>query len=110
MTPDPQTPPTTSLSTVLTRVFWTMVGPMALFLLLTGIVTNNNGWFTPADVGFLAVLIGLILARVVEFQGGNPRTASGDPATPAHLRKYIIATLIFGLCVWVVANMIANSK
>lgn len=108
MTPDPLTPPTTCFSLALVRVFWMMVGPMALFLLLSGIVTNSNGWFTPADFGFLAVLGGIILARVMEFRGGNPQTASGEPATPAHLRRFIIVTLIVGLGVWVLANMIGN--
>lgn len=108
MTPDPMTPRTTSFPVALARVFWMMVGPMALVVLLIGILTKGSGWFTLTDFAFFTVLGGMLLARVIEFRGGNPLTDLGEPATPAHLRRYVIATLVVGLGVWVLANLIGN--
>lgn len=85
-----------------------MVGPAIQFLLAIIIARNGGGWFTPVDILFLAVLGGIILGRVVEFRGGDPRTATGEPATRAHLRRYGILVLTVGLGIWIVANVIGN--
>lgn len=85
-----------------------MIGPMVLFVIAYIIGTRGGGWFTAADIVFLTVLGGLILARWVEFRGGNAETSTGEPATSGHLRRYAAGTVVLGLGVWVVANMIGN--
>lgn len=85
-----------------------MIGPAILFLLTIGIARDGGGWFTLKDIAFLAVLAGVILGRFVEFRGGDPRTATGDPATHEHLRRYVVLTLAIGFAVWTVANLIGN--
>ena len=74
--------PTTSLLVLVCRIFWMMLGPLLLALLAFTIIMKGNGWFTPADFAFLAVLGVLFLARWLEFREGNPLTSSGEPATP----------------------------
>lgn len=83
-----------------------MLGPMILSLLAIGIADVGTSWFTPADFAFLIVLGLLVIARWIEFRGGNPRTAEGKPATPGDLRRYALAALPLGLGVWVLANLI----
>jgi len=85
-----------------------MIGPAVLFLLAISIARDGGGWFTPKDVAFLTILCGLVLARIVEFRGGAPRTAEGEPATREHLHRYSIVILATGLAVWVVVNLIGN--
>lgn len=104
------TRPTTSFIIVLARVFWMMLGPVLLFLSMIGILQNPGGWFTSADVAFLIFLNLTVLARWMEFRGGDPRTATGEPATPMDLRRYITAALPIGLGAWVISNLIANSE
>jgi hypothetical protein len=89
-------------------MFWMMIGPALLFLLAVAIGREGGGWLTPQDIAFFAVLCGMILGRLLEFRGGDPRTADGQPATKAHLRRYAAAVLAIGLGVWTAANLIAN--
>jgi predicted cobalt transporter CbtA len=85
-----------------------MFGPPLLAVFDFLVVKTGNGWLTVMDAGFLAVLFGLILARWLEFRSGSPQPAEGQPATPEHLRRYIIGVIVIGLVVWVVANILGN--
>ena len=100
--------PTTSPLVILARVYWMMLGPLLLALLAFTIIDRGNGWFTPADLAFLVVLGGLLLARWLEFRGGNPQTSTGEPATPAHLRRYVCGAVLLGFAAWGVANLLGN--
>lgn len=82
--------------------------PMALMILTMTIVTKGGGWLTFADYAFFALLAAMVLARVWEFREGHPQTASGEPATPAHLRRFVAGGLVLGLAVWAVANFLGN--
>ena len=99
---------TSSNSTGLARLFWMGVGPMILAVLTVIIATRSTGWFTLSNFGFLAVLAGMIFARWWEFQGDNPRTGTGDPATPADLHRYLLVTTVIGLGVWLGANLLRS--
>ena len=94
---------------ILGRSFWIMFGPMLLAATALMIVfTPGTGWRTAADITYLATLVGMILGRCVEHLGGKPETSTGEPSTPADLRRYILLTLVGGLTLWLVANLIAN--
>lgn len=95
-------------SSVLARVCWMMIGPMVLALLAFHIVSAGSGWFTPADFAFLAVLGGTVLARWVEHRGGHAQTATGEPATADHLRRYVLGAMLLGLGAWSLANLLGN--
>lgn len=99
----------TSLLGAVSRLFWMMIGPGLLALCTLFIVTKGNGWMTPADIGYFVVLAALMLARCLEFWTGNPQTSTGEAATPAHLRMYLLGVVVIGILVWAVANIIGNS-
>lgn len=90
------------------RLFWMIVGPGVLLLLAFSIATRGQGWFTPVDIAFLVILPLVLAARWYEFHHGDPHTATGDPATPADLRKYLVVALPLGLAVWALANLLGN--
>lgn len=73
------------------------------------IATEGGGWLTSRDFAFFIVLAATIFGRYLEFRGGDPRTLTGEPATPAHLRRYVAAALCIGLAVWLLANLIGNN-
>lgn len=98
----------TSGSAPLGRMIWMMIGPATLFLLGLNIVLNGGGWLSKKNIAFLAVLGVMIIGRFLEFRGGDPRTASGEPATRDHLRRYIMLVLVTGLGVWTIVNLIGN--
>lgn len=89
-------PATTPLSVVFGRLSWMMVGPLALVLTTYSIVTFGTGWTTTADLLFFVILGGMILGKWLEFRGGSPETSTGEPATAADLRRYILMVVTAG--------------
>jgi hypothetical protein len=94
-------------SVELARFYWMMLGPLILALLTIANV-NGKGWFGMADVAFLVMLAGLVVARWYEFRRGDPTTSTGEPATPNDLRRYVIGVIVIGLGLWVLANLAGN--
>jgi hypothetical protein len=87
------------MSAVFARIYWMMFGPLLLILMLYKI-SDQTERLGLADLAFGLLLIGLPLARWVEFRGGDPRTTTGDPAEPRHLQRYSAAALVIGLVGW----------
>jgi hypothetical protein len=98
----------TSLSAVFGRLLWMMVGPLGLVLTIYFIVTSGTGWTTTADFLYFILLGGMIIGKWLEFRGGSPETSTGEIATAADLRRYILMVVIAGPAVWVVANILGN--
>jgi hypothetical protein len=90
------------------RVFWMMVGPFALATLALSIAGQADGWTSPSDLLYFIVLAGMLIGRWTEFRFRLPMTASGEPATSDHLRRYVLGLGLLGLVVWVAANLIGN--
>ena len=82
-----------------------MVGPITLCVLALSIAEQRGGWLTLTSLAYLAVLGGTILGRWLEFRVGHPMTATGEPATTEHLRRYFLGAATLGLAVWIVANL-----
>jgi hypothetical protein len=91
------------------RVFWMMVGPMALAILAFGVAERGGGWLTGLDIAYLVTLAAMLAARWLEFRGGQAQTAEGEPLTAAGLRRYLVTAASVGLAVWAGANVIGNS-
>lgn len=98
----------TSLLGVLGRLIWMMLGPMGLVLMTFLVIKTGDGWLTGADFGYFGILAAMMFARWLEFHGGNPQTAEGQPATSEHLRRYLIGVAVLGLSAWVIANIVGN--
>jgi hypothetical protein len=96
------------LIAVFGRLFWMMVGPLGLVLATYFIVTSGTGWTTTADLLYFVMLGGMILGKWLEFRGGSPETSTGEHATVADLRRYILTVVIAGPVVWAVANILGN--
>jgi hypothetical protein len=90
------------------RLTWMILGPLGLASALLSIINTGNGWLTPADAAYWVALGAMLLGRWLEFQGGRPETATGEPANPGHLRRYVVGASALGAAVWVAANLVAN--
>ena len=99
---------TTSMLVLVGRIFWMILGPIILAVLTIVIISSGDGWLTPKDIAFFAVLIGMPLGRWLEFQGGSPETSTGEPATAADLHRYVLTTIVLGTGVWMAANVAGN--
>ena len=89
---------------MLARLLWFIVGPIFLLVLASSIALKEvGGWFTPASIAYLAILVGVIVARRLD-----PQNSYGDATTMVDLRKHSIGTMSIGLIIWVVANLLGN--
>jgi hypothetical protein len=50
----------------------------------------------------------MFIGRWTEFRSGLPMTATGEPATAEHLRRYALGLGLLGLGLWIAANLIGN--
>lgn len=90
------------------RLFWMLLGPLFLALAAYAIVKGGGGWLTIPDIMFLAVAAGMGLGRLAEFRTGTAQTATGEPATPADLRKYLLGLAATAAGIFVLANLAGN--
>lgn len=102
------TPHTTPGIAALSRVVWMLLGPMALALTAFAVIKTGRDWLTVADFAYLTILGVVLLARWAEFHSGHAETATGEPLTRDAFRRALVVTILFGLVVWIGANLVAN--
>ncbi len=107
-THSPPAPPPTSqpLWAFGVRMFWVMVGPglLALMLLLMGM--QKKVWFAAIDGVFVGVLCLMILARWIDFRFADPTLTTGEIATAAQIRNYSIGAVVLGIVSWLIATLL----
>ena len=86
---------TTPIVATLGRLTWMLFGPFLLLLTTIGIF-RSKALFNFLDVAFVAIVVGMILGRWVEFKSGIALTAQGTPMTAGHLRNYMFVTGALG--------------
>ena len=97
-----------SLSVLGARLTWIIAGPLALLLITWGIVSRANGWFTGLSAAY-AVVVGLmVLGRWVESRSGTATTLTGEPASGAYFKRYVMLLLPLTVVVWAAANVLGN--
>jgi hypothetical protein len=103
-----QKTPDTTLGLAVARIYWILLGPLALFLLTFRIASGGGGWMTLADIFYLLFLGLLLAARWAEYRSGRGRTSTGEPMTAQGFRTVMILTACVGVSVWVFANLFGN--
>jgi hypothetical protein len=92
---------------LLGRTFWVMFGPL-LLLAIAFFILTRPGWRLGINIAYFVTLVAIVLGRWIEHLGGNPKTSTGEPSTPADLRRFILFTIFGWLALWLAANLIAN--
>jgi len=86
----------------LPRIFWMMVGNVALFMAALSVYTSA-GW-SIADLAFWLIVGLLICARYVDIVRFKGKTTDGKPATMVHFKRYVLMVLLAGAAVWAAAR------
>ncbi len=110
--PDPvqpaPTPQLNSIGLLFARLAWMLLGPLLLLVLLYWTVSTGRGWLTTWDGVYWVVVVGMVACRWIEIKSGSALTATGEPATPAHFRRYAEVLLVAAAVAWIAANLIGN--
>ena len=97
-------PPISSGIVLLGRLAWMTFGPLLLCLMIGVILTQRSGWFTIWDVGFGAIVLLMLTGRWIEQRSGAATTATGEPATVQHFKRYVRALCPIAGGVWIVVH------
>ncbi len=104
-----QSPPSVdSVSGCLVRLAWMLFGNIALFLLAAFIAQHTQTAFSTTDLAYWAVVAAAIAARYWDIRSFKGQTATSQPATMAHWRRYALVLLVVSLVVWGAAHAIAR--
>lgn len=90
------------------RFYWMLGGNAALSLTALGILQPGRERTVLADVAFWAIVCSLVLVRYLDLKLLDGATASGQPASVGHWRRYSGWLLFVALAVWVVAHLIRD--
>src|SRR5262245_45103186 len=102
----PSAPETTSFRAALARITWMFLGPLAAFVAGVGLFVQHHGVLSFGDVPFFLAVGAILVGRWVEYRGGNAQSATGEPVTDAHVRRYLIAVSACALLVWAAALLL----
>lgn len=91
----------TSLLATVSRLFWMLVGPGILSILGLFIAETHKGWFAPRSIVFLALLIGVVMARWFD-----PLDSNGQPTTPRQRQMEVAFLVTLGVGGWLMANIL----
>lgn len=100
--------PVTSGWTLIARVVWMLLGPMALGIIGLRIVSVSTGWLGGLDAGYFVIVAIMIGCRWMELKSGHAMTATGEPATWSDFSRYVVALVPLAVVVWVVVNVLGN--
>ena len=88
----------------LLRVFWLMLGNVALLTSAYGIVEDSAAILGPADLLYWSVAALLLGARYADIRYFQGRTADGRPASMAHWRRYAAVLAVVSTAIWLAAH------
>ncbi len=100
-------PPHDSLSGCLVRLAWMFLGNGALFVLAVFIAQGPRAAISALDAAYWAVVAALIGLRYLDIKAFKGQTATSEPATMAHWRRYAVIVLAASLVGWGLAHAVA---
>ncbi len=102
------TPQVNSIGLLAVRITWMLLGPILLLVLLYWTVSTGRGWLTLWDGLYWVIVVAMVGCRWLEIKSGTAMTATGEPATAAHFRRYVQILLPLAAAAWIIANIVGN--
>ena len=100
--------PVTSFGVLLVHVVWFFLGPLALLMILFGIVNSGSGWASVLDAVFFLLVVLIIGCRWIDQRSGQGTTGSGEPSTWDDFRRYALLAPIVAGVAWIAAHVLGN--
>jgi len=84
----------------LARLFWMLLGNVALGVSAIEISKSPGGRFSAGDFLFWAIVVALLCIRYADIRYLGGQTATGQPGTMGHWRRYAVLLVGVSLCLW----------
>jgi hypothetical protein len=104
-------PETNSISGCFFRIYWMILGNLALFICAAIIANKHAGTYfalSATDVVYWAFAISTGLARVADIRWFKGQNSMGAPATNRDLARYLTILIPVAAGLWVLAHVIAK--
>lgn len=102
-----QTPvPQDSHAGCFVHLFWMFGGGAILLLCVFYVFDHSVRGLTLIDLGYWLTVIAMVAARWVDIRTFHGDTATGEPATLSHWRKYSVNLVIVALAVWIIIHLL----
>jgi hypothetical protein len=93
---------------ILTRPFWMFFGNFALMICAIHILMGESKSTKTTDIIFWCAVAAMLAVRFLDIKFLDGQTATGEPATLSHWRKYAIALAVISAAIWSAAHMAAH--
>ncbi len=93
---------------LLCRLMWMFIGPLSLGIIIYQTISQRDGWFVSRDIVFAIALALTIGARWLEIRRGAGETATGEPATMEHFKRYVAVLFPVAAVLGVAAKIVGN--
>jgi len=90
----------------LVHLFWMGAGNAILILCLIYIIHNHVRGLAIVDLGYWLTVMAMVAARYVDIRSYHGDTATGEPSTLSHGRKYAVRLVIGALFVWIIIHLL----
>jgi hypothetical protein len=104
--PDPTAQAADRPAGCLLRLFWMAIGNLALFMIAILIIQRRS--FSAFDMAYWLIVVALIVVRYVDITRFDGRTASAEPATLRHFRRYALGLLVSAGSVWTGVHLLIS--
>jgi hypothetical protein len=88
----------------LVRGFWMILGNVAVLFCAFAILRHRGSFLSVADAIFWAIVVCLGAARCLDVVKLRGHTASGEPASTVHLRRYLLFLVAVCAILWALAH------
>jgi len=87
-------------------MYWAMIGPGLLALLLLLMAMQKKTWLAGIDIAFAVLLLFLVIARWIDFLYADPTLTTGEVATAPQIRNHSLFSVIIGVACWITATLL----
>ena len=91
----------------LLRMFWMIIGNSLLFICAVYVLHYQIRFISTVDLVYWMTILAMLAARYVDIRRFGGTTATGEPATPAHWRRYAVWLLVGALIIWIGIHLLA---
>jgi hypothetical protein len=92
---------------LIVRPFWMFFGNFALMICVANVIMGESNSTRVSDIIFWSVAAALIIVRFLDIKFLDGQTATGEPATIKHWRRYAIALAVISAAIWSAAHVTA---